>query len=433
MDDAAQVAGEERNDAETCTEGEHLARVVAVGNRIQIPSSEAEVRAELERIVGLAAPHIASDRPTLVVLGELLGLPAALVGPRGLLARRARSSRAALTLLAIPHARRIAACRRRWPGISPARALLLALTDALYRPIYETLSEQAQRHGVYLVATTLAPRVYRSTDPRMIQRWGMRGANAVYLPEGPEVYNAALVFGPDGMLLGRVNKVNLTSTERDMLDLTSGRLEDVRAISTAAGRLGIAISLDAFTPDYLRHLDAQGVEIVVQNDANDVPWAGPGSSSDWQPQEWLDSVLGVLQPQYRNLRYNVCAMQTGNFFDVVFDGQSSITARKSAEREGVSTGRPHGPRHTFIGVDEFVSSSNGRPLLGEFLACARWVEEDPGIAHPGLTQAQRRRWLTAIARELRPGGARANQYRESVVWADVPVTDERASASGVGG
>lgn len=390
--------------------GSRLVRVIAAGNRMRLVATEAAFRAELERVVGLAAPHIASDRPALVVLGELLGLPAALTGPRGLLARRARSSRAALSLLALAHARRILAYRRRWPGISLARALLLALADQLYRPLYETLSAQARQLGVYLVATTLAPRVSRSTGPRAIRRWGTPGAQAVYLPTGPEVYNAALVFGPDGALLGRVEKVNLTAAERATLDLTPGRLEDVRVIPTAAGRLGVAISLDAFTPTYLRHLDAQGAEIVVQNDANDAPWAGPGSASAWQPQEWLDSVLGSLQPDYPILRYNVCAMQTGNFFDLVFDGQSSITARADTPPP-----MPLG----FIGVDDAVSVATGRPLLGTFLACGPWVEEDPGTSQPDLTLAQRRRWLAAIARELRPGGARANQYRESVVWADV--------------
>ncbi|HEX6798405.1 MAG TPA: carbon-nitrogen hydrolase family protein [Ktedonobacterales bacterium] len=428
--DARTATSEEGRDAELDTSGERVVRVIAVGNRMHIAAKETECRTELERIVGLAAPHIASDGPTLVVLGELLGLPAALAGPRGLLARHARSSRTALTLLALAHARRILAYRLRWPGISLARALLLALTDALYRPFLETLSEQARRHGVFLVATTLAPRVRRSTDPRAIRRWGSPGASAVYLPEGPDVYNAALVFGPDGALLGRVNKVNLTHNERETLDLTPGRLAEVRVISTAAGRLGVAISLDAFTPDYLRHLDAQAAEIVVQNDANDAPWAGPGSASDWQPQEWLDSVLGALQPPYRSLRYNVCAMQTGNFFDLVFDGQSSITARASTGHgEWASTGRPYEPSRGFIGVDDYVPTATSGPLLGEFLACAPWVEEDPGIAEPRLTLDQRRRWLAAIARELRPGGARVNQYRESVVSADVMVMAEPAAKS----
>ncbi|MFI5272232.1 MAG: nitrilase-related carbon-nitrogen hydrolase [Ktedonobacterales bacterium] len=396
---------------------ERFVRVIAVGNRLRVPATEAAFRAELERIVGLAVPHIAPGGPTLVVLGELLGLPASLAGRRGALARQARSARTALALLALAHLPRIVAYRRRWRGISLARALLLALTDTLYRPLSETLAVLARRHDVYLVATTLAPRVRRSTDPRAIRRWGSRGAHAVYLPQGPEVYNAALVFGPDGTLLGRVNKVFLTASERDTLDLTPGALDAVRVIATAAGRLGVATSLDAFTPAYLRRLDEQRAEIVVQCDANDAPWAGAGSVSAWQPREWLDSVLGSLQPAYPHLRYNVCAMQTGNFFDIVFDGQSSITAR--------STSMPERPR-AFVGVDDYRSTATGQPLLGHFLAVAPWVVDDEGDARAGVTLDERRAWLAAAGRERLPGGARANAYREAVVWADVSVASAEA-------
>jgi predicted amidohydrolase len=401
-----------RGDDAACDEV--FVRLIAVGNRIRLPASEAAFRAELERIVGLAIPHIARDRPTLVALGELLGLPAALAGPRGILARRVHRSRTALTLLALASLPRVLAYRRRWPGISLPRALLLALTDALYRPFAETLSALARRHHITIAATTLAPRVRRSTDPRAIRR----GANAVYLPTGPEVYNAALVFGPDGALLGRVEKVYLTPSERETLDLTPGRLEDVQVIASPAGRLGVAISLDAFTPEYLRRLDALGAEIVVQNDANDAPWAGPGGRGAWQPQEWLDAVLGALQPAYPHLRYDVCPMQTGNFFDIVFDGQSTITARAETP--------PERPR-ALIGVDDYVSVATGEPLVGRFLAVAPWVAPDPAEEEPALSLEERRARLTAVGHELLPGGPRANAYRESVIWADVPV---RSATSG---
>ncbi len=63
------------------------ARFIAVGNLINLSaaSSEHSFSAELERIVGLAVPHLAQDRPNLVVLGEVLGLPLALTGKRGYL------------------------------------------------------------------------------------------------------------------------------------------------------------------------------------------------------------------------------------------------------------------------------------------------------------------------------------------------------------
>jgi predicted amidohydrolase len=350
------------------------------------------------------------------VLGELLGLPAALAGWRALPARRARHSRTALTLLALAYLPRVLLCRRRFPDVSPARALLLARADALYRPFAETLAALAARHNTTIVATTLAPRVRLSRRRADVLRWGRPGANHVYVPRGPEVYSAALVFGPDGRLLGRVDKVNLTESEKTALDLTPGRLEDVQVIPTAAGRLGVAISLDAFTPEYCAHLDAHGARIVAQPDANDRPWVGPGERHAWQPAEWLGSVLGSIQPRYPHLRCNVCAMQTGNFFDLVFDGQSSITLRDDAAPADAAASAP-----TFIGVDEFVNTDTGEPLVGRMLAVALWVAPDPGEAEPELSPAERRARLAAIGRELLPGGARANQYREAVVWADIPL------------
>lgn len=389
-------------------------RAIAVGNRIALPATEEAFVAELERIVGLGAQYLSPNQPNVLVLGEMLGLPAAFAGQRALLARRAATARTAMAEMAAGLLPRMMRCRQMWPGISLPRALLLAATDALYRPFAETLSRLAAQYHTHLVATTLAPRVHRSDDPRDIARWGRRGAQSVYLPAGREVYNAALVFGPDGALLQRVNKVYLTNSEREMLDLTPGLLSDARVIPTAAGRLGVAISLDAFTPDYLRRLDAQGVEVVLQPDANDQPWAAPSKTCDWQPAEWLNAVLGSVQPLYPHLRYNVCAMQTGNLFDITFDGQSSITAR-----DATALSRPGS---AFVGVDEAVHTVTGVPLVGGFLAVAPWVIIDPVAVEPQLTLSERRARLAALERELLPGGGQANRYRESAIWADLSVT-----------
>ena len=52
-------------------------------------------------------------------------------------------------------------------------------------------------------------------------------------------------------------------------------------------------------------------------------------------------------------------MQTGNFLDLVFDGQSSITARADAPPD------PHEPRPVLSSaVDEFKHSVTGEPLSG---------------------------------------------------------------------
>ncbi len=388
-------------------------RGIVVGNRLAVDawSDLASATHEIERIVGLAVPHLARDQPNLIVLGELLGLPGGLMGRRGVLARRQRTAQRALTLLALADLPQVLAMRRRFPGVTLVQALLLARTDALYQPLAETLPRLARAYNATIVAGTAAPRVTRSADQRLIRRYGQPGATAVYLPVAPAVYNIALVATPDGKL-HRVEKVFLTASEQQMLHLSAGRLAEVPVIATPAGPIGVAISLDAFIPDYLHHLDQAGAALVVQPDANDQLWAAPSRTCDWQPQEWLGSVLGSVQPEYPHLRANLCAMQTGMFFDIVFDGQSTITIAG-----------PDIPRvvDNFVGNSGFIHTVSGKPLTGQMLAIAPWVIPDPVLNTPDLALAERRALLGAAARELLPGGSRAGAFRESVIWSDIVV------------
>jgi len=390
------------------------ARLIAVSSRInlQAATSEESFSAELERIVDMAVPHLAQDRPNLVVLGEFLGLPLMLTGKRGYLPRLMHTSNVAISMLTLGYARRIFHYRRLYPGISMVRALLLSLSDSLYRPFVTTLSQLAAKHSVYLSASSITPHVRCSTSLLDIGRFGRRGINKVYLPDGLDVYNAGFLWGPDGHLVGTTNKVFLTNSEKLILDLTAGNLDCVQSFETEIGKIGIAISLDAFTPEYLQRLDSQGTRIVIQNDANGLLWAAPCKTCEWQPQERLNSVLGCLQDDYPNLHYNVCSMQVGNFFDITFDGQSTITKKSDREPD---------PHCNFVGNDGFVHTVTGKAMKGEILALAPWMVEDPIYTTPEMSLSERRKTLEQVALQLLPGGSRANQYRESVIWADVNV------------
>lgn len=391
-----------------------LGRLIAVCNRINLKAatSEESFAAELERIAGLALPHLAQDRPNLIALGEILGLPLALTGKRGAIPRRMRSANIALSMLALGYARRMRYYRRVFPAISPVRSLLLSLTDTLYRPFTETLSNFAARHQVYLSASTITPHVYCSTDPARIARLGSKRVGHVYLPADPGVYNTGFLWGPDGQLLGTTDKVFLTESERSMLDLAPGDLEQVHPYETALGKVGMAIGLDAFTPDYLYRLDEQGTRIILQNDANDSIWAGPSKAHEWQPQEWLNSVLGSVQAEYSNLIFNVCPMQVGNFFDITFDGQSSITMKSDEEPD---------PACNFVGNEGFYHTVTGQPFTGRMLALSPWATEDPMLSNPALPLVGRREELALFSKQLLPGGSCAHQYPESAIWADIDV------------
>jgi hypothetical protein len=105
-------------------------------------------------------------------------------------------------------------------------------------------------------------------------------------------------------------------------------------------------------------------------------------------------------------------MQVGNFFDISFDGQSTISMKSDAEPD---------PACNFVGNEGFIHTVSGKPMKGTFLAMSPWVVDDPGKANPALSLAERRGALEQAAKQLLPGAARANQYRESVIWADVEI------------
>ncbi len=144
-----------------------------------------------------------------------------------------------MSMLALAYAPRIFHYRRIFSSISLVRALLLSLSDRMYRPFTTTLSQLAAKHKIYLSASTIAPHVRLSTSMVDIARVERRQESKVYLPDGPEVYNTGFLWGPDGNLIGTTDKVFLTESEKSILDLTPGDLERVQAFETEMGRVGM--------------------------------------------------------------------------------------------------------------------------------------------------------------------------------------------------
>ena len=424
-------------------------RVVAVGNAIDFAAyaTSATWQAEVDRIfTTLVAPRLVAGRPNVVVLTEDFGLPTALIGSRGAAARAAKDQDAltALTNLFVTYFTQASFYSTGYAlpgtGLQPlARALTLALTDTLYRNFVPVLQAKAQQYGVWLVACTNVAPAHRSTDAGDVALFGDVDDPArtdVWLPDGIDVYNTAFLWAPDGSLLGTTRKVFLTPPEEDLLNLSHGALDDVQVFDTPAGRLGVAISLDAFIDTYVHRLDDLGAVLVLQPDANPGLWASRPASV-WQPDDWTGSVLGMLRPEFPNVTYNATSMMVGNFFPgvigadgnptgILFDGQSSITRR--------------GPRPVRHG---FVAMSPSLGLTGRFVALAPWAFPDPatvkglgaltalrtrcgsaagaGLPPGRLTLEQRRDILRDCAKSMLPGGANADGYRENVAVADVTV------------
>lgn len=285
----------------------------SAGNFVSADAFRAWLRGQLE----LARPHLAPDRPNLVVLTELNGLPLVLRGVP--LAVRAGTFERAALLLFLRHFPRALPVLLR-ERVSPIRALQLALSGENAQLYLETCRDLAREYRVYLCCgSTPMPR-FRLEEGRVRREPGV-------------LHNETVLLDPQGDLIGVADKVHLTPAEEDGgVDLTPGPLEELRVFPTPVGDLGVAISLDAFREDVTSRLEAQGCTVLLQPDANGAPWTDleglPPDPSDVrdQPVAWLESSWQATTGG-RSIRYAVNPMVVGNLLDLTFDGQSAITGR----------------------------------------------------------------------------------------------------------
>jgi hypothetical protein len=153
-------------------------------------------------------------------------------------------------------------------------------------------------------------------------------------------------------------------------------------------------------------MDAQGVDVMVQAEANSGRWAGNGGQGYWQPLEWMGSAWRSVADPTLHVRYAVNPFLVGNLLDLPFDGQSAILAR----------GARTTPR-TYVGntVPERLESG----LKREFLGLVPWVVPDGPRAG-----------LVATSARLAPGSGDPleNDYLQTALYADLlPVVPGRES------
>jgi predicted amidohydrolase len=87
--------------------------------------------------------------------------------------------------------------------------------------------------------------------------------------DGPKTYDAAMVFGPDGSLLGSYNQTHLAPGE--MRNFDPGNHLDV--ISTPFGKLGLFICWDMHFPEITRVYELKGVDILLWTTMRQNSWA----------------------------------------------------------------------------------------------------------------------------------------------------------------
>jgi hypothetical protein len=411
-------------------------------------------------------PHLATDRPNLVVFNEDVGLMTIATGERGAAIREnyANPSCApspcgavgALTAIGQAYAPQVAAYEQRFGDLGPFTPSLVATTDTFVRGWMRTFANLARRYHVYMIGSNTQAPFRRSTDPGDISTFGdptRPPQKAVYVATRATVYNRAFLWGPRIVhrhrprplknLLSGNRKVPLTDLEQG-LGLTPGpssgaaardNLRPYRIPGTKA-RLGIATSLPAFeygtdfgqplpagvdpcsdvATYYMRCLDRLGANVVIQDEANPGSWAGPGGSGAWQPLEWMGSTWRAVADPTVDFDYEVTPFMVGNLSDLPFDGQTAIAQRGAARGDGCH----------FIGDSRFQPGppendpTRYRRYAGDkrqFLAVAPWVTSD----------ASRSR-LRATGEDLLAGSGSplSDDYVETAVIADLPFPVDRS-------
>ncbi|MBI2382441.1 MAG: hypothetical protein HYV18_00005, partial [Gammaproteobacteria bacterium] len=402
-----------------------------------------------------AVPLMRPDLPMLVVYNEDIGLMTLATGSRGTGVReqaatplRAPAGDAqplgvagALAQINAAYAPQVAAYQALFGPIDPRKQMFVAATDTFARAFLQTFSDIALDYGVFVVASNNQARYRASRDPAEIalfQDPDLGSVDEVYVATSARVTNQTVLWAPyvtnpgapagEKNLLARNDKVPLTSIEKDLIALDEGPATGDEAKANAAGgvvagfRLGFATSLPAFAwgydfgkrpadlepcrdvrVSYMPCMDALGVDVVVQAEANPGRWAVE-QAGGWQPLEWMASTWRTVAEPSVRFRYNVTPHMVGNLLDLTFDGQSAITMR----------GARAAPRH-YVGNLEFDPATDPeayRVYQGdktEFLALAPWVTPD-----------SQRVDLRATGARLAPGSGDPleNDYLETAVWAD---------------
>ncbi|MDI1462721.1 hypothetical protein QEZ54_17235 [Catellatospora sp. KI3] len=433
-------------------------RVFAIGYHLDLGHAESyetwrtAMRCLVEETV---LPHRKPGVPTLIVFPEDVGLPTVGIGARGagVRAQARGAARAAteavplgmagaLAQLNVAYAPQIAAYQVRFGGVDPRKQVLLGATDTFVRAFSRTFSEIARDYGVYVVAGNNQARYRVSRDPAEVALFAdpaYRSTGTAYVATESRVANVTFLWGPDEVradapdfernLLFRNEKVPLTALELDLLGLDEGPSSGAAGRANASGvdvagfRVGFATSLPAFgygypfgqrpagfdpcadlRVSYAACLDAQGVDVMVQADANPGRWATAAQSGGWQPLEWMGSTWRAVADPTVRFRYNVTPMMTGNLFDLVFDGQSAITGRGAT-----------GPGRRYVGTGERTATDPAEYQVyagdkPEFLALSPWSAPD------GTRDA-----LAAAAGRLAAGSGTPQEdgYVESVLYADL--------------
>jgi len=107
--------------------------------------------------------------------------------------------------------------------------------ESIPGPSTEYFGELAHKHGLHLVVG-------------LVER------------DSHLIYNAAVLIGPDGRVIGKYRKVALPRSEIEA-GITPGR--DYPVFDTRFGKVGLMVCYDGFFPEVARQLSTRGAEVIA--------------------------------------------------------------------------------------------------------------------------------------------------------------------------
>ncbi len=428
------------------------ARFFAVGHKFNFPddiTSEKSYYESFRKFMEIIKPYLSKEYQNIVVFEEHAGLPLIFFGSRGESARKSPNLLVAgfnlSTALSIP----MEYYKKKFPNIAPARQLFLSLTDSLWRVFYNTFSRLAREYEVFVVSCQNSPYPHiekKNPDDNMkilVDEW-VEDNTYYYESVTYDIWNTCFIFSPKGEIVHTTKKVNLVPTEKNDLMFSSGSYEELSVYRIPQTEIDvcIAISLDAFVPEYIKVLDEKGCDVLLQPDANSGLWASQGGLGYWQPEEWLASVMGSIQKEYyigctnphqalfyreegvkcefqkieikwtKNIRYNVNPMMVGNLFDNSFDGQTAITGLdKRAKRDINYIGNPPLDSMNLQGIPNFKS--------GGFIVLGPWHFD----IEKNLPIEEQRKIAVEMSKKLTKNGEMENNYISTIAIADLSLDE----------
>jgi len=290
-------------------------------------ASEERFRRKLDGYLAAARKAGFLGPDTVVVLPEYLGTWLVVVGEKASVYSAATVAEAtrAMAFSNLPSL-------LRWTIVSPApdrtRYALFRMKARSMAATYDrVLSGLARSYGVTLVGGSIV-----LPDPRI--RDGRLAAGS-----GP-LYNVCVVYGPDGRAQEPVvRKAFLIADERPFL--AAGKVEDLRAYVTPAGKLGVLICADAWYPEAYEALARQRADLIVApsyvfgDRSWERPWGGyengrprgsqPAQGRLTEEEAWMAYAMPARLGD-SGARAGMTVFLRGRLWDLGSDGESFAVA-----------------------------------------------------------------------------------------------------------